>query len=158
MIRNGSRFDVNNRPTSLDEATGACASYLSGTRTYREWQITEDMKARELRKLGLADFRTKQARQLRDARLAGKTLGFVHQAFRYRGKANYRDALFLTYEAQVGTVLDGFIADLATVLNAFVIAAGAFCSRRVSKADWLAFIDDLEGHLQFIVMPRDIWA
>ena len=50
----------------------------------------------------------------------------MHQAFRYRGKANYRDALFLTYEAQVGTVLDGFIADLETVLTAFLTAAGHF--------------------------------
>ena len=158
VMRNGSNFDVNNCPTNVDDAIGACASYLSGTRAHREGQINEDMKGGELKKLGLSDFRTKPARQLRDDRLAGKTLGFVHQAFRYRGKANYRDALFLTYEAQVGTVLDGFMGDLDAVLKAFLTAAGAFCSRRVSKADWLAYINDLEGHLKFAVMPKDIWA
>jgi hypothetical protein len=73
MIRNGSKFDVNSRPTSVEDAIGACASYLSGTRSYREWKISEDLKARELKNLNLTDFRTKQAKQLRDARLDGKT-------------------------------------------------------------------------------------
>jgi hypothetical protein len=82
----------------------------------------------------------------------------VHQAFRYRGKANYRDALYLTYEAQVGTVLDGFIANMETVLHAFLTMAGAFCSRRVITTDWQAFIHDLEGHLQLAVMPKDVWS
>jgi hypothetical protein len=157
-LRKGSKFVVNNRPTTVDDAIGACVSYLSGTRTYREWQITEELKTRELKKLNLSDFRSKPAKELRDSRLQGKSLGFLHQAFRYRGKANYRDALFLTYEAQVDTVLDGFIDDLQAVLKAFLIAAGAFCFRRVASADWCAFIDDLNQHLHLAVMPRDVWA
>ncbi|MGC1618689.1 MAG: hypothetical protein WA765_09390, partial [Candidatus Acidiferrum sp.] len=157
-MRNGSKFDVNSRPISVDDAIGACASYLSGTRDWREWQITEELKDRELKKLNLSDFRTKQARQLRDNRLGGKTLGFVHQAFRYRGKANYRDALFLTYEAQVGAVLNGFIADTAAVLKAFLTAAGAFCFRRVTSTDWCAFIKDMDEHLNLGVMPKDVWS
>jgi hypothetical protein len=157
-LRQGSKSVVNNRPTTVADAIGACVSYLSGTRAYREWQITEELKTRELKKLNLSDFRSKPAKDLRDSRLQGKSLGFVHQAFRYRGKANYRDALFLTYEAQVDTVLDGFIADLQAVLKAFLIAAGAFCFRRVPSADWCAFIDDLNQHLHLAVMPRDVWA
>jgi hypothetical protein len=157
-IRNGSEFMVNNRPSHVNDAIGACASYLSGTRTYRERQITEGLKARELKKLNLLNFRTPVAKQLRDSRLRRKSLGFLHQAFRYRGKANYRDALFLTYEVQVGAVLDGFIADTASVLKAFLTAAGAFCSRRVTSADWHAFIDDLNEHLHLAVMPRDVWS
>lgn len=74
----GIKFSVSNRPTTVDEALGACVSYLSGTRDYREWQITEELKDREK----LSDFRTKQAQQLRDGRLRRRTLGFVHQAFR----------------------------------------------------------------------------
>lgn len=158
VMRNGSNFDVNNWPTNVDDAIGACASYLSGTRAHREGKISQAMTVGELKKLELSDFRTKQARQLRDDRLAGKTLGFLHQAFRYRGKANYRDALFLTYEAQTGTVLDGFIGDLNAVLKAFLTAAGAFCFRRVSDADWHDYINDLECHLKFVVMPKDVWA
>jgi len=71
-----------------------------------------------------------QAKQLRDDKLRGRSAGFLHQAFRYRGKANYRDALFLTYEARVGKVIEGFIHDLEIVLRAFVIMAGAFCAIR----------------------------
>ena len=157
-IRAGSIFSVNNRPASLQDALGACASYLSGTRTYREWQITEEMKGRELKKQNLGDFRTKKAQVLRDDRLATKSLGFMHQAFRYRGKANYRDALFLTYEPQIGTTLDGFIADAESVLKAFVTAAGAFCAQRLRKTDWLAFNDDLASHLRLAVMPSEVWS
>jgi hypothetical protein len=42
-IRNSSNFVVNNRPVSVDDAIGACASYLSGTRNYLETRITEDL-------------------------------------------------------------------------------------------------------------------
>jgi hypothetical protein len=158
LMRNGSTFTVNNRPTDVKDAIGACASYLSGTRAFRECQIAEGLIVGDLRKLNLSNFRSKEARELRDSRLQGKSVGFLHQAFRYRGKANYRDALFLTYEAQVGAVLNGFITDTAVVLKAFLIAAGAFCFRRVTAADWREFIDDLNEHLHLLVMPKDVWS
>lgn len=156
--RNGNAFTVNTRPTNAADARAACVSYLSGTRDYREWRICEDLQLRELLKLGLNDFRTARARQLRDSRLQGKSLGFLHQAFRYRGKANYRDALFLTYEAQVGTVIDGFIGDMEAVLKAFVTMAGAFCARRVNSTHWQGFLTDLDAHLDLAVMPNDVWS
>ncbi len=158
VMRGTSRADVNSRPVSLEDARGACASYLNGTRAYYEYAMCERLKSRELKALNLSDFRTKKARELRDERLQGKSLGFVHQAFRYRGKANYRDALFLTYEAQVGTVLDGFTADLETVLRAFVTMAGAFCSMRLPSNEWNAFTRDMETHLKLAVMPGEIWS
>ncbi|MBF6986751.1 hypothetical protein [Cupriavidus sp. IK-TO18] len=155
--RKGNHFTLASRATNAADARGACLSYLSGTRDYREWQICEELKLRELAKLGLKDFRTRKAQQLRDDRLRGKSLGFLHQAFRYRGKANYRDALFLTYEAQVGTVIDGFIGDMETVLRAFLTMAGGFCSRRVNSGHWDAFYADLNVHLGLAVMPKDVW-
>lgn len=157
-FRNGNTFALSARPTNADDARAACVAYLSGTREYREWQVCEELKFRELPKLGLNDFRTTEARLLRDGRLQGKSLGFLHQAFRYRGKANYRDALFLTYEAQVGTVIDGFIGDMETVLKAFVTMAGAFCARRVDPINWQAFLADLEAHLDLAVMPNAVWG
>lgn len=39
-------------------------------------------------------FKSAAARAARDGRLE-KALGLIHCAFRYRGKANYRDALYL---------------------------------------------------------------
>lgn len=63
---------MSSRPSNAQEALGACISYLSGTRDYREWQVCDDLKQKELPKLGLTDFRKAAARQLRDARLRGK--------------------------------------------------------------------------------------
>ena len=156
-MRGGSTFTIANRPATVSDAIGACISYLSGTREYREWKVSEGLQP-ELRRRKLSGFRTKVARQLRDDRLRGKTLGFVHQAFRYRGKANYRDALFLTYEAQVETMIDGFLRDMQAVLRAFLVMAGAFCARRIGEANWRAFVDDLESHLSLAVMPDEIWS
>ena len=154
QMRNGSQFGVNDRPVNANDAIGACASYLSGTRDFLEFPITKRLKAEQ----ALPNLRTLRARELRDAVLLRKSLGFVHQAYRYRGKANYRDALFLTYEGQVGSVLNGFITDTATVLKAFLTAAGAFCFRRVPSADWYAFTSDLNEHLRLAVMPKDVWS
>jgi hypothetical protein len=147
MLRGSNTFDVNSRPSNPTEAYGACISYLSGTRDYREWQVCEALKEKELPRLGLTNFRTRQARDLRDDRLRGKTLGFLHQAFRYRGKANYRDALFLTYGGGVGASLTGFIADAEVVLKAFVVMAGAFCARRIGSTLWQRFLSDLSAQL-----------
>ena len=157
-LRSGNSFTLSSKPMSTADARGACMSYLSGTRGYREWQITESLKVGELAKRGLTDFRSAAGRKLRDERLEGKSLGFLDQAFRYRGKANYRDAMFLTYEAQVGTVIKGFVAGMETVLRAFVIMAGAFCSRRVAKKEWEAFGADLNANLVLSLMPKDVWG
>ncbi|MBI3145097.1 MAG: hypothetical protein HYZ18_07520 [Pseudogulbenkiania sp.] len=145
------------RASNASEAYAACLTYLSGTRQYHEWMVCENLLARELAKESLTNFRTSKARQLRDDRLRGKSLGFMHQAFRYRGKANYRDALFLTYEAQAVTVLNGFLDDLSTVLQAFVNMAGAFSAIRIGASDWQAFINDLDDHLNLLVKPSDVW-
>jgi hypothetical protein len=156
-LRGSNSFNTSSRPSNPTEAFGACISYLSGTREYRVWQVCEDLRQRELPKLGLTDFRKAAARQLRDARLRGKSLGFLHQAFRYRGKANYRDALFLTYGSSVGGTLTDFIKDLEIVLTGFIIMAGAFCARRIGPTPWQAYIADLSTQLQLAVMPQDVW-
>jgi hypothetical protein len=156
-LRGSNPFDLNARPSNPTEAYGACISYLSGTRDYREWQVCEALLQKEMRQLGLTDFRKAVARQLRDDRLRGKSLGFLHQAFRYRGKANYRDALFLTYGSQVGATLSGFIEDMEMVLNGFIVMAGAFCARRIGQSLWQPLHADLSNKLQLSVMPQDVW-
>lgn len=157
VLRGSNTFNTSTRPANPTEAFGACTSYLNGCREYRVWQVCEDLRHKELPKLGLTDFRKAAAKQLRDARLRGKTLGYLHQAFRYRGKANYRDALFLTYGSSVGGTLNGFIEDLEIVLNAFIVMAGAFCARRIGPTLWQLFVADLSAQLQLAVMPHDVW-
>jgi uncharacterized protein (UPF0332 family) len=158
LLKVDKSYQLSVRPVTRSDADAACVAYLSGTRRYRQWQIEEDLKARELPKQGLSNFRSAKARELRDGRLDGKSLGFLHQAFRYRGKANYRDALFLTSQANLATIISGYIRDLEAVLRAFVSIAGAFCAHRVNSTDWQAFIDDLKTHLGLVVMPRDVWS
>jgi hypothetical protein len=71
-------------------------------------------------------------------------IAFPHQASRYRGKANYRDAIYLAYGSSVPTQLSGFVDEMLAVLKAFAAMAGAFCSMRVGKGAWSEFVDDLE--------------
>ena len=159
LLAGASARPVHEEPTSIADAHAACVSYLSGSADYYRWLICEDIRgSREFKTLGVKDFRTNAAKALRDGRFAGRTLGFVHQAFRYRGKANYREALFISYGLQVETLLNGFNENLADVLHAFLTMAGAFCSKRIGKAEWGQFTADLDQNLPLTITPAKIWA
>jgi hypothetical protein len=154
------RFDLARQPPqSFDEAYGACHAYLSGSVNWWRWKTEEDLKSsRDFKELNVSDFRSKVARELRDRRFNNKTVGFLHQAFRYRGKANYREALFLGFGANTETILNNYIDDLSEVLNAFVCQAGIFCSRRLGKTIWNEFLADLESGRAFSLSPTYIWG
>lgn len=145
-------------PTTSVEAWGCCAEYLSGTATWEQWNIQERIReTRAFKELKAADFRTKAARELRDAAYAKRGIAFLHQASRYRGKANYRDAICLAYGSSVPTLLAGFVDDTLAVLKAFAAMAGGFCSMRVGKPAWRDFIDDLDLKRAISVSPKDVW-
>lgn len=76
---------------------------------------------------------------------------------RYRGKANYRDAIFLAYGTSVPSQLSDFIDDLLVVLKAFAAMAGAYCSLRMGKVAWTEFVDDLEHKKAISVSLKDVW-
>ncbi len=146
-------------PGSRDEAVGSVNAYLSGTVKWYRWKLEESIKAsHEFRNLKVTDFRTKPARELRDKRLNGRGVGFLHQAIRYRGKANYREALFLGYGKTVSATLSNYVDDLSTVLDAFVAVAGMFCAKRLGSATWDSFLDDLENRRSFSTAPGDLWS
>jgi hypothetical protein len=107
--------------------------------------------------LQVTDFRTKAARQMRDAAYARRGIAFLHQASRYRGKANYRDAIYLAYGSSVPTQLSGFVDDMLVVLRAFAAMAGAYCSLRVGKLAWKEFVHDLDRKKAISVSPTDVW-
>ena len=92
---------------------------------------------------------------MRDKRLSGKTVCFLNQAFRYRGKANYRDALYLSYGHINKDDLEQFLKDLYKTLFAFTLQAGCYCELRVKKSCWSEFLDDLEKHGRLSV-PLDV--
>jgi hypothetical protein len=156
-LRGTNTFNLNAEPKTIPQAFGACMSYLKGSATWRAEYFEEDMKRRELKKLGLDSFRSAVARKLRDERLNGKALGFVHQAFRYRGKANYREALFISYGNHIEPMLANFHTDMFSVLEAFLCMAGAFCARRVGKDLWNAYLDDLSVNVLLLVKSSELW-
>jgi len=97
-LRNGNKNDLNMYPSNQSEAYGCLYSYLQGTASYKKWQTEEELqKSKEFKELGVSDFRKKVARELRDKRLEKGNVNFLVQAFRYRGKAHYRDSVFLSY-------------------------------------------------------------
>lgn len=158
-IRQGSSGDLLTTPRSVAEARGAAASYLSGSAKWYVWRNTEDVRASsEFKKLGVADFRKKVARELRDKRLASRSVGFIHQASRYRGKANYREALFLAHGRATSSALDGFVANQATVLRAFLAMAGAFAARKLGKSVWDEFVADVDAQRAFSTSAVSVWT
>lgn len=157
-LRCGNNFKLDSEPTDPVQAFGACMSYLKGSAFWRAEYIEKELKNRELKKIGLENFRTKKAQEIRDARLSGKTFGFVHQAFRYRGKANYREALFISYGSHVEPMLTNFYTDLFCVLEAFLCLAGTFCARRIGKDLWNSYYDDVSANAQLLVKPNDLWG
>ncbi|SCB53036.1 hypothetical protein GA0061099_10475 [Bradyrhizobium yuanmingense] len=108
----------------------------------------------QFKALGVSDFRTKAARELRDTSYARRGISFLHQASRYRGKANYRDAIYLAYGTSVPNQLSGLVDDVLVVLKGFAAMAGAYCSLRVGKTAWIDFADDLDRKRAISISPR----
>jgi hypothetical protein len=157
--RASSSGNLQTTPYTATDALGAASAYLSGSAKWYAWKTTEEVrKSKDYKDLGVSDFRTKAARGLRDARLAQRTMGFVHQASRYRGKANYREALFLAYGTSTATILQGFVGDQAIVLRAFLAMAGAFASRKLGKTLWAEFVDDVDANRAFTTSATSVWT
>lgn len=149
-MREGNSFDLNNYPKNQEEAFGALFSYLQGTASYKKGETEENIKrSQEFKNLGVDDFRTKVARELRDTKLEKGIVNFLVQAFRYRGKANYRDSVFLSYGNDRSDELKQFVLDLDTVATAFLKMASTYAKARVHKSDWDNFVADLETNLRF---------
>lgn len=155
-MRSGNSYDLNVHASNLDEAKGACLSYLSGTADYKKWEVEERVKAsRDFKDLGVDNFRTKAAQSLRDNALSKGQVNYLFQAFRYRGKANYRDSIFLSYGNSYEDKMDLFVSDLKDVTSAFIRVASIYCQKRVVKGDWELFISDLEENTR-LTLPVNI--
>ena len=98
-----------------------------------------------------------QRRAISVREAARRSIAFLHQTSRYRGKANYRDAIFLAYGTSVPTQLAGFVDDMLAFLQTFAAMAGAYCSLRVGKPAWKEFVDDIERKKATSVSPSSIW-
>lgn len=128
------------RPT----AQGMLLGYLSGTRT-REVGAA---KAQLRKKHGFRDFRTKSAREIRDEALQSKVYNFMHCAFRYRGKANYRDAIYIAYGSRPLQHRDDFLRALAVSSKFMFVCALALIRLRIGESTLRAFLDDIAVNLR----------
>lgn len=145
--RGYNEFDLNTRAENDEEAWGAIVSYLNGTWGYEKLRIEERVRfSREFKALGVDNFRTKAARALRDDQLSKNGVNYLIQAFRYRGKANYRDSIFLTYGYDNSENIELFVQDLETVSCSFQRMAAFYLARRVEKGSWDEFISDLSDN------------
>ncbi|MGM7317808.1 hypothetical protein [Idiomarina sp. ST10R2A5] len=145
-------YDLNHRAHDPDMAHGAIVSYLKGTHKYKKWEAEERIKtSKEFKALNVDNFRKKVARELRDKTLDKGQVNFLIQAFRYRGKSNYRDSIFLSYGDNNEGTIDQFIEDLNDVAFGFLRAASRYCSKRVERGTWARFVEDIEDNTRLSI-------
>ena len=153
-LRNGSSFLLVDSPATYNQAWGAACGYVSGTAEYERWKIEERIRSSaEFKLLGVDSFRTKAARELRDNKLDNGQVNFLIQAFRYRGKANYRDSIYLSYGANHSDAIAQFLDDLSIVGSTFFRMARTYVSRRVELSSWDSFVADLDKNSRIEITP-----
>lgn len=155
-LRAGNRHDLSVAPTNAQSAFGGVMSYLSGTAVYARWETEEMVKTSSAFKaLGVTNFKTKAAQNLRDRALAHEKVCFMTQAFRYRGKANYRDSPYLSYGANRTATVTTMISDMALVAEKFTLMACHFVAKRTEKRTWPSFVGDVTANARF-TLPIDL--
>lgn len=146
-LRNGNTFNLNDYPTSAKMALGCVCAYLNGTARYEREDVEERVRcSKEFKALVVNNFRTKEARALRDAQLERHHVNFLTQAFRYRGKANYRDSIYLSYGDDNTQKIDQLIIDLENVAEKFLKMVIFYVNRRVENGTWDLFVADVTGN------------
>jgi len=121
--------------------------YLHGSANYWAEETKEKILARGVYK----NFRTNAAKEERD-RLLKPEVNFLDCAYRYRGKANYRDAIFLSYgQAHAGAGLP-FVRDLAQTARFATVMAIGYVNRRVGPEVAQCFSVDLRENFPGLEM------
>lgn len=155
--RKDNRYDLNDRAEDAEMAHGALVSYLKGTHGYKKWEAEERIKtSREFKALGVDNFRTKLARELRDKLLDKGQVNYLVQAFRFRGKANYRDSIFLSYGPDQEDTISQFVEDLLNASRGFIRSAAYYSSKRVERGAWSEFINDIDENSRLSISTDEI--
>jgi hypothetical protein len=149
-LRGNNPYDLSTTPFDLASAWGAIISYLSGTADYERWRTEQRVHdSTEFKRYGFKDFRRKAAKELRDRALSREPVNFLTQAFRYRGKANYRDSIYLSYGDNRSSSMKTFITDLDTVTAKFNFMACHYIGRRTESGSWSSFATDIATNARF---------
>ncbi len=132
-------------PETEESSKGMILEYLSGNAGYYTWLTKKII----LEKAEYKNFLTKVAKEERDRKLQ-KNIGFMHCAYRYRGKANYRDGIYLTYGKASPAETKAFVNDMR-VVSQFMFIMGLALSYRTSlKPDVAEFLNDIDINLKGI--------
>lgn len=123
---------------SRSAARGMILQYLNGT---AKWE-SEKVKKRVLSKEDFDNFRTKKARKIRNEHLSNE-INFMNCAFRYRGKANYRDSMFINYGRDNSLLDMTFIENMVIVAKFSFLCGFAYAERRIGKQNAKNFLDDI---------------
>jgi uncharacterized protein (UPF0332 family) len=144
-FKKGNIYDLNVYPNNEEMALGCVYAYLNGTARFEQDVVEKRIRnSREFKALNVNDFRKKRARDLRDSQLEKQHVNFLTQAFRYRGKANYRDSIYLSYGENHLQKINRFIFDLDIVAQRFLRMAVLYVNRRVEYNAWDIFITDIK--------------
>jgi uncharacterized protein (UPF0332 family) len=147
--RAGNPHDLSTKPTSDAEALGATISYLNGTADFERDRAEKKIRdSKEFKALGVSNFRTSAARTLRDKEFAKGFVNFPIQAFRYRGKANYRDSIYLSYGANWKDTVEQLSVDLEAVAQGFFRSASALVKCRTERGTWDDFAADIKANFK----------
>ena len=127
------------KPQNADGARAMCASYLQGTAAwYREQEKAKVKKAQKFQ-----NFRTNRNQKIRDKHLNKQQVTFLHEAYRFRGKGNYRDAAFIPYFANA-IESEEFLKDLEIILAYFISQAFAYSHSVVQHFPAASFCADIQ--------------
>ncbi len=143
-LKGGITFSLPGKPSDPSQALGAHVSYLKNTASNARDEAEAKLKKEKPFKDQFSDFLKKEARTMRDARLSNTPTCFLDLAFRYRGKAHYRDALFFGYADTPGDDADQFIYDLVQTLCTFTRMSAHLSMKCVERGTWKEFISDLK--------------
>lgn len=155
--RGTNSFSLTTYPENTEQAHGAIVSYLKGTAEYEKCKAEEIVKTSpKFKELGVDDFREGDARNLRDRHLNNRYVNYLVQAFRYRGKANYRDSIFLSYGHDNGAKIRQLTQDLLDVSKGFIRMTSYYVSKRVERGVWDSFVSDLEEYSRLSIDADDL--
>ena len=128
-------------------AQGMLAQYLCGTAAWYAFRTKQNILTEK--KLNISNFRSKHAKATRDSRLIPE-IGFLHCAYRQRTKANYRDAIYLSYDYGEDIYLDTFIHILSDSAKFASIAAIACIEQNIGREAVKSFVEDLSVNIRGI--------
>jgi hypothetical protein len=129
------------RPT----AQGMLLSYLSGTASWQVEKVKE--KLLKNRNFQFGNFRSNGARKIRDKCLPPE-VNFLNCAFRYRGKANYRDSMFLAYGHDDMRLDPEFISDLINSSRFAFICGLVYAESRIGIRNVNDFLEDVNRNFR----------